>query len=110
MRAFTSSLPGRVKIGPIDYEIILESKPVGEDGVPVFGKVSFAQCQITIDSDLVPLMQWQCLWHEVLHVVNDQLGLPQDEGATDGIAYKLLEILIDNGFLQFPALETPEYE
>ncbi len=106
---YTSGLPEKVKIGPVVYEIILTSNPTaqGPEGeeLPVFGKVVFKECQITIDDTLKPVMQWQCFWHEIFHVIAEQLGLcNDDEGATDAMAYKVLEVLLDNGFI--PAMET----
>jgi len=87
-------------------------KEEGEE-VPVYGSVNFKKSEIDIDDELNPMMQWQCFWHEVFHVIFEQLGLSNDdEGGTDALAYKLLEILVDNGFLngtpvsQFPAPET----
>ena len=107
---YFGALPSNVKVGPITYAIRVQDNLMAKDDdgedILLFGKVCFATCEITIDSNLAPAMQWQTLWHEIVHIVYDQLGLNKDEGEADGIAYKLLEVLMDNGFLQFPTLET----
>ncbi len=111
-KQYTSGLPNRVKVGPIEYQVILGSGlkaqlAEGEE-VPVFGMVNFKNSEIAIDEELSPMMQWQCFWHELVHIIFEQLGLDEgeSEGQIDALAYKLLEILIDNRFLQFPAPET----
>ncbi len=106
-KQFSSGLPGKIKIGPVIYQVVLASEPAApgkEEGetVPVYGMVNFKKAEITVDIDLEPAMQWQCFWHEILHVVMEQLGLCNDvEGEIDAMAYKLLEILIDNGWLTY---------
>ncbi len=116
-KQFSSGLPSKVKIGPVIFEVVLATEPTApgkEEGerVPVYGMVNFKKAEITIDEDLSPAIQWQCFWHEVLHVVLEQAGLENDcEGEIDALAYKLLEILLDNGWLSLveqPELPAPE--
>lgn len=102
-------LPVGLKIGPIQYAVVLEKKLTSShDGeeVPLFGMVNFKHSRISIDRDLSPQMRWQCLWHEIIHVLYEQLGLDNSEGQVDGLAYKMLELLLDNGPALFPTLET----
>lgn len=120
-KQFSSGLPSKIKIGPVVYQVVLASEPTApgkEEGetVPVYGMVNFKKAEITIDEDLTSAMQWQCFWHEVLHVMFEQAGLQNDcEGEIDAMAYKLLEILIDNGWLadvsdkELPAPETTAF-
>ena len=115
---FSSGIPKSIKVGPITYQIVMERKPVAaqEDGsVPVFGMVNFKEAKITLDEELHPAMQWQCLFHELMHIFFVTLGLEDPgEGQDDALAYMLMDFLIDNGFLvngpliskQFPALES----
>lgn len=104
-------LPRAIRIGPAVYRVDIEKSPKANDNdgneISVFGKVSYKNCVITIDSELAPIMQWQCLWHEIMHVFYDQLGIDnEDERMLDALSYKILETLIDNPPL-FPAQESP---
>lgn len=119
-KTFTSGLPGKVKVGPIIYEVVLTSKPTtkNENGeeIPVFGMVDFKNCRITIDDELHPAMQWQCFFHELMHILFATLGLEDPgEGQDDALAYTLMDFMLDNGFLvegkrkerdNFPSLES----
>ncbi len=127
MSAFTvtpkqmSELPDQVKIGPIVFKVTQVESPTAKDQdgneVPVFGKITFKSAEIVIDKDLEPATKWQCFWHEVFHGMFETLGLgPQGngegEGQVDALAYVLLGVLIDNGWLvrgDFPAPETTRY-
>ena len=110
----TSGLPGKVKIGPVEYRIEMATDPKGEiDGqeVPVYGMVNFRKTLITIADDLPLALTWQCFIHEILHILFEHMGLEEpSEGQIDNMAYLLLEFLLDNGFLErpyeFPALES----
>lgn len=110
LNKYDNGIPGQVKVGPVTYRVIVKADPKGKQGdeeVSVFGLVDFKKSEILINEELNPMMQWQCLWHEIVHVIFEQLGLDNDcEGQVDALAYKLLEIVIDNGFVKFPAPET----
>ncbi len=115
---YTNELPESVKIGPIIFTVVQEKEPTAKDPegneIPVFGKIFFKKAIITIDEDLEPATKWQCFWHEVLHGILEMIGMaPQDggsdEGMVDALAYALLALLIDNGWLKredFPAQES----
>lgn len=113
-KKFTSGLPDKIKIGPIEYRIVMATDPKGEvegEAVPVYGMVNFRKAEITIADDLQPSLQWHCFFHEVIHIFFEHMGLEEPaEGQIDNLAYTLLEFMLDNGFLEkpyeFPALES----
>lgn len=102
-------LPDKVHIGPIEYKVTLAHEVKSEGGEDLFGKVSFRYTEITIVEKLALPMRWQCLFHEITHVFFEQIGMENaPEGQVDALAYKLLEFLIDNGGIKFPAQETSD--
>jgi hypothetical protein len=108
-----SYLPERIKVGPISYNIATATDPVapvGEEEIPVYGMVNFRRTLITIADDLSPILQWQCLFHELFHIFFEHLGLDMpgdsEEGQIDSLAYMLLDFMVDNGFLHLPAQES----
>lgn len=120
-RNFSNGLPSRIKVGPFTYQVILEtdpSVPGSAEGtrVPVYGMVNFRRTQITIADDLASPVAWQCLLHELIHILFEHMGLEEPgEGMVDSMAYLLLGFMLDNGFLEedpfpverpFPAMET----
>jgi hypothetical protein len=107
-------LPEFVKVGPITYQVIVEPCPtvVDEEGNErtVFGLVNFKKAEIRIDQELAPALQWQCLFHEILHIFFETLGFEDPgEGQIDAMSYLLMDLLIDNMFvsgMDFLALES----
>ncbi len=114
----TDDLPSEVKIGPIIFEVAQEPCPTVEDAegnkIPVYGKISFKEEKIVIDSELKPATKWQCLLHECWHAILETLGMAgnaEEEGQVDAFAYALLGFLLDNGFMsrEFLAPETSKF-
>ena len=93
MKAYPSGIPSKILVGPVEYNVIMKAcltapGPEGEE-VNVDGMVNFKRSEITIDDELTVVMQWQCFWHEVFHIVFEQLGMwNDDEGSTDGLAIR----------------------
>ncbi len=110
---YPSGLPQKIRVGPLAYKVLLTTDPSAEVNghqVPVFGMVNFKSLVISVDEDLHPAVQWQCLMHELIHIFFEQAGLEDPgEGPDDALAYALFAFLLDNGFLKeenFQAMES----
>lgn len=79
-------LPKALSIGGITYQIKLVDTPKTEDGQLLFGRIKAAQPLIEIDAELDVAMQWQVLWHELVHAILNNLGhRNHDEQFTDAV-------------------------
>lgn len=91
----------RVKIGPIKYKIVLVPDLHG-GGKKLFGEVHHGSCEVRLEANNAPPTRRQTLWHEILHVVFEQLGsreIDDDEGLVDSMAYVLMQVVQDNKWL-----------
>ncbi len=90
----------KVKIGPIEYEIVYAK--IGDGDI---GEISFRKGEITIDDiDMQDQIRRQVLCHEIAHAM--LMSICRDEAATDALANGLLMFVRDNpevvAFLQKP--------
>lgn len=93
-------LPGKVRIGGIDYEVRIVSD-LRDGDKSLNGWIRYDPCLILIDADLNEQMMWVTLIHEVLHGVGDQCGRPIEEDTIESIAYGLYGVLCNSEDLQW---------
>ncbi len=95
-----------VRIGAFDYEIRLEADPC--DGKKKLdGEIVYGQTLIRIRETFSPQAQRQVLWHEILHALEQQMGLRFTEIEIDRLAFGIMHVLRDNHWLTEPESETP---
>ncbi len=90
----------KVKIGPIEYEIVYE--PLCNDNI---GEISFSRAKISIDdAHMQEQIKRQVLCHEIAHAM--LLSICREEETTDALANGILMFIRDNPevieFLQKP--------
>lgn len=90
------TLPDTVKIGPITYTITHE-ETLGDSGFA--GQIRYFRSTIAINGDLRPQFALQTLWHEIIHGIMTNAGIPHDdqtEPLVNAIAYGVLQVIVDN--------------
>ncbi|WP_023976321.1 hypothetical protein [Clostridium beijerinckii] len=95
------NIPDKVRIGSIDYEVIIEDNTIVLDAVQCKGKINFEFHKIIIDSSIQDKQgQEQTFLHELVHGIVEErsLDLKQDDEETiiDGIAIGLHQVIRDN--------------
>ncbi len=71
-----------------------------------YGMVRYAEGLISVDADLTPSFELVVVLHEIIHVIQEQLGWKKDERTADGLAYKLIELLQNNRWLADVIIEN----
>lgn len=92
----------QVKVGPINYEIVQVPDLRADDDTNLFGQISFCSCEIRLRPDQHPQQRRQTVWHEIVHVVLEQLGCNDDinnEAFTTALAHALMQVVVDNPWL-----------
>ena len=82
-----------VIVGAFKYKII-ESDKMSDNGT-----IDCEKLNIFIESSMNKQVKRQTLWHELMHAIMYEFGLPQsehDEKLIDNIAHGVMQILRDN--------------
>jgi len=92
---------GKIKIGPITYSIVAVSGLRSDDGKSLYGEVKYGLCEVRIEADNSPQQDRQTLWHEIVHIILEQLGRSKlnEENLVDSLAYALMQVVQDNPWL-----------
>lgn len=95
---------GKIKIGPITYNIVAVPGLHSNDGKSLYGEVKYGLCEVRIEADNSPQQDRQTLWHEIVHIILEQLGRGDGgdvgkEGLVDSMAYALMQVVQDNPWL-----------
>ena len=95
-------LPKKIKIGPNTYKVIKQSKilkPKGNDGKRHYGRIG----QVCANTEVIQVVDWlkgsekeANVWHEIVHAIENELGIHSDERHVEMIARLLVQILKDN--------------
>ncbi|MCD5384918.1 MAG: hypothetical protein LRZ94_01210 [Candidatus Pacebacteria bacterium] len=92
------SLPKKIKIGGVDYNVITKEK-VQDRGVALMGKTSYSTHEISIDGTMPIAVQRLTLMHEVMHGVLHHIAeqkLCEDERFVNALANTWHQVLVDN--------------
>lgn len=89
-------IPKKINVAGVTYRI--EEQPLGVDseGGRVLGTVDFVECIIRLDSALSPDRKRAVLMHEIIHAVDEAVGLGFSEEVTDRVAIAVLDVLTRN--------------
>lgn len=92
------TIPDRVKIGPVEYNIKENPRYVAENLV---GQIMYYESVIELQPNLSPAMAEIGLWHEMFHGILLQGGFREhDERLLDVLAHGVVRLLQDNPFLK----------
>lgn len=94
-------IPGKVRIGSVDYEIFIEDKTIVLNTDQCKGKIDFEYHKINIDSSIQDKQgQEQTFLHELIHGIVRERSLDlekvDEETIVDGLAVGLHQIIRDN--------------
>ena len=94
------TLPERVKIGPIVYEVcVVERLTDAGNNRTLWGNVKQDECRVFLEAGISDQQKRQTLLHEVIHVLLHQSGRPEqaeDEGLVEALGHGFMAVLIDN--------------
>lgn len=74
----TSSLPERIAVGPITYRVTVDAHDE-TDNQRTLGETDLPAQRIGLCADQGPDQMRETLWHEVIHVVLECLGIRHTE-------------------------------
>lgn len=102
---------GRVKIGPMTYEIREQGEIKADDGTALIGEIDYVCLSIKLRECLPPPVRAVTLLHEIVHGVLKQAASEhvEDEGLVDCMAYGLYALIKDNPDLFREIAETIQY-
>lgn len=94
-------IPSKVRIGSVDYEIVIEDKTIVLDAVQCKGQIDYDYHKINIDSSIQDKQgQEQTFLHELIHGIVRERSLDlekvDEENIVDGLAVGLHQIIRDN--------------
>jgi len=97
---------GTVRIGCIDYAIIMSDSLVDEEGNEIFGQCAYDTCEIQILSRLAAQTKLATLWHEIVHAILIDCGYADhDEQMVSALAHGILSVLKNNPKIEVENLE-----
>lgn len=91
----------RIKIGPLEYPVLIIKDLEGDDGQKLFGEFDQLGQVIRIREDATPDHQYLTLWHEVLHGLDDEYALLLGEQTVATLAMAIVQLLQDNPDLRY---------
>jgi len=90
----------KINIGSMKYELVKDSsKPEEECSEIALGSANYLDATITVLSGLDKQVVKQTLWHEIVHVMLNEIGkdkLNNDEGFVDALAKQIYSVLENN--------------
>ncbi|AQR95556.1 hypothetical protein [Clostridium saccharoperbutylacetonicum] len=94
-------IPNKVRIGSIDYDVILEDKTIVLDAVQCKGKINYEYHKINIDSSIQDKQgQEQTFLHELMHGIARERKLDlensDEETIIEGFAIGFHQVIRDN--------------
>jgi hypothetical protein len=97
MLVLDSCIPDKVKIGSRCYSVEID-----EDLIRTHNAIGYVRTDddiIKISPSQSPASQKNTLWHETLHVINDNLMLGLEEEGIRRLDYAITQVIVDNPML-----------
>lgn len=94
------NLPDTIRIGGTDYAVLVE-KDLRDGNTGLNGHIVYNDCEIRIEKEMTPHVQWVTAWHEVLHGLLQHAGYgDHDERMIEALGYGVAQALRDNPWLR----------
>ena len=100
------NIPGKVRVGSIDYDVSVDEDPLIINGVQALGCCDYMDSTIKLDKSIQGNQQLEVTFlHELMHtlfndckidLVNYGLEYEQMEYIVDSLAYSLHQVIRDN--------------
>lgn len=94
-----SGLPGSIRIGGLDYKVV-EVKDLRDGHTGLNGHILYNDCEIRVEQEMLPQVQWVTVWHEVLHGILEHAGVKHNEQTILALGYGVAQVLRDNPWLR----------
>lgn len=86
-----------MRIGCINYTIVIADSLVDEEGNEIFGQCAYDTSEIQILSRLSAQTKLATLWHEIVHAILIDCGYADhDEQMVSALAHGILSVLKNN--------------
>ena len=92
----------KIKVGPIKFKRVMVPDLRSDNDTKLFGEVNHGTCKIRVKVCLNPQQQRQTEWHEIVHIVLEQMGCKEDinnETFVTALAHALMQVVQDNPWL-----------
>jgi hypothetical protein len=89
-------IPKKINVAGVNYRVKLHHPVISPTGEAVWGFVNFGTCVIEVDSKLAPDKQKSVLMHEIIHAIDDAVGLEFSEEVTDRVAVAVVDVITRN--------------
>lgn len=93
------SLPETVRIGPVDFTVVIETSLHDSEGHALRGQADSYAGVLRINAGMAADVMRATLWHEIAHVIADHGGLDLSESAIEVIGNGVCQVLRDNARL-----------
>lgn len=93
------NLPKQIRIGSVDYDVIIKDTPVVLEGQQCMGAINYMKNKIEIDASIISIQQAEItLLHEIMHGILYDRGFKETENEelVEGIARGLHQLIRDN--------------
>lgn len=92
-----------IKIGGIRYPVKIVDD-LHDNHKELYGWIKYDKHEIHVSGDLDSQGRFVVLWHEIVHGILNNAGLPEnDERMVDALAHGIMQVLLDN-----PGVESLE--
>jgi len=96
--------PSIIRIGGTDYAVI-EVKDLRDGNTGLNGHIVYNACEIRVEVEMSPHVQWITTWHEVIHGILVHAGISDhNEQVIEALGYGIAQVLRDNEWLRVPAV------
>jgi hypothetical protein len=102
-------IPRVIRVGGLDYRVVLEDGMEGEDGIEILGQHDYGRLVLRVSRAADPKVIPFVLFHEVLHACITVCGgeSHREEALVSGLAHVLLQVLRENPELVRYLLAAP---
>lgn len=95
----------KIKIGNVDFKIVVEPKQFVDNNTALDGMIDYANSQIRVVGNMSLDYQNQVLCHEIIHGIINQFNVPiskeDNETITEALSKGLHQVLKDNKNILF---------
>lgn len=93
-------LPETVRIGPYDYAVQVEDKPLGDRNEALYGHIIYGPQVVKIQGGLSMERTLAILLHEAIHGIDEYMRIGLSEKQTTRLATGMTAFLRDNHLLR----------
>uniref|UniRef100_A0A6M3L0F0 Phage protein n=1 Tax=viral metagenome TaxID=1070528 RepID=A0A6M3L0F0_9ZZZZ len=90
------TLPKRVKIGGLTYEVRSTTKLKGDQNEKLYGNISYVDLIINVDNRAYPARAGESLLHEIIHGIADERNTAISEKMVHVLTAGFYQFMVDN--------------